>query len=365
MSSLAINKLQRQFNGLSTMTSSNGAIFIQQTTSTVTKKVVKQLRHYINVFDVSGSMSGGKTTAMVEQFLEFNKQVLKPYDSITVIVFDHEVRMIMYGKRVREVDFTRLVGQIQSTGGGTALYDAVHKGVDIAYKFQRKFRTAVTELVVFTDGEDQHSSLTLHDAKAKVSSPGVSDFHMVAMVVGRAGIPAMKAMCKPRHAHLISSENNDASGIRSVFGKMTKVIKKQITTVTTLVAVPATMMHHVAVSHQGGKMHGGVARLLANGGGRAAAPKKTCNGCGGKVGKGHQLCKRCKKGPTFQVIQPSPRDAVVNFLRKNGGSARLSKLGAAGVLPKEHRGGASIKDALMKMGFLIQGEKGLCACFLP
>ena len=359
------SRLARGSDGWATSlaTSNSGAVVIQKTTSTVTKKVVKQLRHYVNIFDVSGSMSGGKTRAMVEQFLEFKEQVLKPYDSITVIVFDHEVRVIMCGKRVRDVDHERLVSQIQSTGGGTALYDAVHKGVGLARKFQSRYKTAVTELVVFTDGQDQHSSLTLEDAKAKVASPGVSNFHMVAMVVGRSGIPAMAAMCTPRHAHLISSENNDASGIRSVFGKMTKVIQKQITTVHTVVAVPATMVHHhVTVSHQGGKMRPPckVTKVIKG----RVAPKKSCKGCGhGKVGKGHRLCKRCNNGPTFKVLQPSPRDTVVNFLRVNGGSARLSRIGVA-VLPKQHRGGASVKDALMNMGFRIEGQKGNITCFL-
>ena len=57
-------------------------------------------------------------------------------------------------------------------------------------------------------------------------------------------------------------------------------------------------------------------------------------------------------------------DTVANYLRAMGGSARLSKLGAD-VLPQRHRGGATVKDALQNMGFLIFGEGGLCTCYLP
>jgi len=87
--------------------------------------------------------------------------------------------------------------------------------------------------------------------------------------------------------------------------------------------------------------------------------------------KEKKMAKKKKKSIIGQPPQgddveemSSPFDTVANYLRAMGGSAKLSRIGAV-VLPQRHRGGATVKDALQNMGFLIFGEGGLCTCFLP
>ena len=87
--------LTKKFGGLSLINniSQTKTVVVQQTTQTETKTTVqKQLRHYVLLFDLSGSMAGGKIRAMVEQFKEFRKSVLKKKDYISVISFTNNVR---------------------------------------------------------------------------------------------------------------------------------------------------------------------------------------------------------------------------------------------------------------------------------
>ena len=223
----------------------NGAVTVvvqQRTTTHVQKTVNKQLRHYVLLFDVSSSMAGSKCTAMCNQLLHIGRQVLKPYDSVSIHVFDRTVRRILTAKRVREVDWTRLAGQIQSTGSGTALYDAVGKGLSTARAFHKNKRQAITELVVFTDGGDRHSQQqSWASIKAAITSPGLPNFHFVAMVVGSSGLGKMKRLVSGvKHAKLLASGEDGANGVRKVFGKLTTVITQRVTFTETRVAAQAT-----------------------------------------------------------------------------------------------------------------------------
>ena len=306
------------FGGLSLINNSSrtGTVIVQQTTQTETRTTVqKQLRHYVLLFDLSGSMAGGKIRAMVEQFKEFRKSVLKKKDYISVISFTNNVRVLADSLQVDQVDFRNLVAQISVASGGTALYDAILKGIEVARSFSRSKKDVVTELVAFTDGQDQHSSTALIDVKSKVAKPGVANFNMIVLVVGTSGIPAMQAICsEPQHAHLISEDDCNAEAIRKVFGKMTKIMKKKVTTVTTqafTVSAPAISAMRVPSKRRS------LARLT--GGGVPAnrcrtslktALKKTCIApeCGNKVGANYDLCKTCNKrlrGPTSRSTRRS------------------------------------------------------------
>ena len=148
---------------------------------------------------------------MVEQFKEFRKSVLKKKDYISVISFTNNVRVLADSLQVDQVDFRNLVAQISVASGGTALYDAILKGIEVARSFSRSKKDVVTELVAFTDGSDVHSLKKLIEVQTKVAKPGVSNFNMIVLVVGTSGIPAMQAICsKPQHAHLISEDDCSA-----------------------------------------------------------------------------------------------------------------------------------------------------------
>ena len=253
--------LAKDFGGLSLNGSRNGSRTtkttetVTETTETVTT-VKKQLRHYVLLFDLSGSMAGGKIKAMCAQFEEFKNVVLKEEDFISVISFNSlqvgdvdtsNVRVLAECLQVGDVDFDRLIKEISVASGRTALYDAIFKGIEVAQAFTQHTVTTslkhiseggtkkdvVTELVAFTDGQDAGSSKTLEEVKTRVAGPGVSHFNMIALVVGTEGIPAMQAICEgTQHAHLIAEESCDADAIRTVFGRMTKIMKTKVTTVT-------------------------------------------------------------------------------------------------------------------------------------
>ena len=155
------------FGGLSLINNSSrtGTVIVQQTTQTETKTTVqKQLRHYVLLFDLSSSMTASKIRAMVEQFKEFRKSVLKNKDYISVISFTHEVNVLADSVQVRDVNFDSLVAQISVAYGGTALYDAIFKGIEVARSFSCSKKDVVTELVAFTDGRDMHSLKKLIEA---------------------------------------------------------------------------------------------------------------------------------------------------------------------------------------------------------
>ena len=368
--------LAKNFGGLSLNGSRNGSRTtrttetVTETTETVTT-VKKQLRHYVLLFDLSGSMAGGKIQAMCAQFQQFKNVVLKEEDYISVISFNSNVRVLAECLQVVDVDFDHLINEISVASGRTALYDAIFKGIEVAQAFTQHTVTTslkhiseggtkkdvVTELVAFTDGKDSGSSKTLEEVKTRVASPGVSHFNMIALVVGTEGIPAMQAICEgPQHAHLIAEESCDADAIRTVFGRMTKIMKTKVTTVTRTVdsssgprrvlankicpkfgkkckfgnecthsadgPVPmVTVKMAVGESgrfkicprfgknckfgnqctHSGGGGGGGHGGRGGRGGGGGGggfsypAAKRNCiaPGCGNKVGANHDLCKTC------------------------------------------------------------------------
>ena len=111
--------------------------------------------------DVSGSMGGVMTTVKesVKRFLG----ALREGDQVTLIAFNDTIftlgrRETTTAGRIRAID--RL-----SSWGGTALYDAVVRSIDLLGRQQGR-----RALVIFSDGEDQSSHIPLDSVVRRVET---------------------------------------------------------------------------------------------------------------------------------------------------------------------------------------------------
>lgn len=135
----------------------------------------------IVAIDVSSSMTEAmpKVKDAVKKFLT----ALRPEDRVTLLAFNHNVftlarREHNVSARLRAID--RL-----AAWGGTALYDVLAKGLDMLGHEQGR-----RAFVVFTDGEDQSSHITLAQILRRVEA---SDATVYVVGQGRgARIPALK-----------------------------------------------------------------------------------------------------------------------------------------------------------------------------
>ncbi len=120
------------------------------------------------VMDISGSMRGKKQR--VDQAAELFLQLTNPSNELFLLGFNSEVKI--------DEDFTRDVEDIrdalfnQIVTGGTALYDAIHLGVEHAAEGSEPKKV----VIVFTDGEDKDSYYELEEVIEKVEESDVQVF---------------------------------------------------------------------------------------------------------------------------------------------------------------------------------------------
>ena len=120
------------------------------------------------VMDISGSMRGKKQR--VDQAAELFLQLTNPSNELFLLGFNSEVKI--------DEDFTRDVEDIrdalfnQIVTGGTALYDAIHLGVEHAAEGSEPKKV----VIVFTDGEDKDSYYELEAVIEKVEESDVQVF---------------------------------------------------------------------------------------------------------------------------------------------------------------------------------------------
>jgi Ca-activated chloride channel family protein len=124
--------------------------------------------------DVSGSMADAMdgVKAAAKRFLA----ALRPGDAVTILGFNDTV----FTLAKNATDSAEMMAAIDelSAWGGTALYDAAIKAIDMLGR-----RPGRKALVMFTDGEDRVSRMTLDDARARLEATNVM-FYAIAQ--GRA-----------------------------------------------------------------------------------------------------------------------------------------------------------------------------------
>jgi Ca-activated chloride channel family protein len=119
------------------------------------------------VFDKSGSMDG-KPLAEAKKGAKAFLEHLDDRDEVTIVFFDNTVYPPTGPIRLA-TGRQQLASRIDGTmaGGGTALYDAIANGFDLASVNAQKNPNQIHAVVVMTDGKDENSKMTLAQLKAK------------------------------------------------------------------------------------------------------------------------------------------------------------------------------------------------------
>jgi Ca-activated chloride channel family protein len=121
----------------------------------------------IFVFDKSGSMDGkplDEAKKGAKAFLDH----LDDRDEVTIIFFDNNVYPAV-GPMKLQTGRAQLESRIDGTmaGGGTALYDAIAAGYDLAAQHEKANPNQIHAVVVMTDGKDENSKMALGQLKSK------------------------------------------------------------------------------------------------------------------------------------------------------------------------------------------------------
>jgi Ca-activated chloride channel family protein len=156
--------------------------------------------------DISGSMAGAmpKLKRAVKDFLA----AVPAGNQVTLLGFNDSIfsltrKTMDPAERVRAVD--RL-----SSWGSTALYDAIMRGTDMLGR-----QTGRKVLVVFSDGEDQGSHVSLADLKRRLESSEVT-LYMIAQGRGLTLEPLKKLMSEladPTGGRALFTDNIDALNV--------------------------------------------------------------------------------------------------------------------------------------------------------
>ena len=159
---------------------SSSTVTAEETKSqTTVAHEVKIQRHWVIYLDVSGSMSGSKIKELKQCLVKiYTSHMVQDGDLVTIKTFSNEIKPLAIAMQVAMVDVASIVPKIRA-GGMTPLYDAIADGLAIAERAKKANRNLVTELIVFTDGADSSSRLSLQEVIKKVAKPGFGDFNLM------------------------------------------------------------------------------------------------------------------------------------------------------------------------------------------
>jgi VWFA-related protein len=134
--------------------------------------------------DISGSMSDAmpKMKSAVKEFL-----VAVPLENQVTVLGFNDLVITVARKTTNLADRLRAVDRLSALGA-TALHDAIAKGIDILG--QQVGRKA---MVVFSDGEDQGSLLTIADVEQRLQSSDVT-LYMIGQGRGLSAEPLKRIM---------------------------------------------------------------------------------------------------------------------------------------------------------------------------
>ena len=157
----------------------------------------------IVAIDISGSMAGAmpKLKRAVKDFLA----AVPAGNQVTLLGFNDSI-FSLTRKTMEPVERVRAVDRL-SSWGSTALYDAIMRGTDMLGR-----QTGRKVLVVFSDGEDQGSHVSLADLKRRLESSEVT-LYMIAQGRGLTLEPLRKLMSEladPTGGRALFTDNIDA-----------------------------------------------------------------------------------------------------------------------------------------------------------
>ena len=168
--------------------------------------------------DISGSMTPvmPKVKKAVEEFLG----AVPPRDQVTIVGFN-DTLIPVARKSTNPAERVRAVGLL-SPWGATALYDAIIQGVEMLGR-----QAGRRAMVVFSDGEDQGSHVTLEDVERRLQA---SDITLYIIAQGR-GIThdylrkVMQRLATPTGGRVFATDNIDR--LQDAFGELLDELSNQ------------------------------------------------------------------------------------------------------------------------------------------
>ncbi|KAK9061556.1 hypothetical protein SSX86_018738 [Deinandra increscens subsp. villosa] len=113
----------------------------------------------VTLLDISGSMTGTKI-ALLKQAMGFVVQNLGPLDRLSVIAFSSSACRLFPLRRMTETGKQESLQMINSlvANGGTNIAEALKKGAKVMT--ERKFKNAVSSVILLSDGQDTYTSIS-------------------------------------------------------------------------------------------------------------------------------------------------------------------------------------------------------------
>jgi hypothetical protein len=188
--------------------------------------------------DVSGSMRGAPSEALLAMFEDLCRNVLSPTDLLACCTFADEVKKLHAAMPLEKVDLDQDLKYIAANAGGrTALWDGVHWAVEkarFACKTLRERSGAghedpLVECLIITDGQDNASKRTsLKDLLPMLAHPGMPNFNLVVVGLGNVDQDALKQLCEgKKNAHFLYAKDMDA--FKQTLGQVVDRIKIRLT----------------------------------------------------------------------------------------------------------------------------------------
>ena len=190
-----------------------GLLEAQQSNCTTFSPIVNTTR-FILVVDVSGSMYG-KPLDDAKLGLNAFVDQMEPGDEAALLAFSDDI----YMTQAMTSDVNRLRKGIQSlqTIGGTHLYDAVAKAIDLSKNYSEK-----TAIVLLTDGQDGGSKFTARNIESMVAYHGIAFY---AIGLGSVDDQALKTLAKKTSGEFDPTPNS--SDLQKLYANTMRVYKKK------------------------------------------------------------------------------------------------------------------------------------------
>ena len=171
--------------------------------------------------DVSGSMSGAPSKALLAMFEDLCRNVLSPRDLLACCTFADEVKKLHAAMPLEKVDVDKDLKHIAANAGGrTALWDGVYWAVEKARFGCKTLREKsgaghedpLVECLIITDGADNSSKKTsLEELLPMLAHPGMPNFNLVVVGVGDVDQDALKRLCEGKqNAHFLYAKDMEA-----------------------------------------------------------------------------------------------------------------------------------------------------------
>ena len=201
---------------------------------------------FVVAIDTSYSMRGMRleeALAGIRTLVNAVRERRHAKDLIKLITFNQNHTTLQEYTQVQALDMSLLEAQLSAVtaSGGTAIYDTLqhmHDDLDVT---KASHRGRMTEFILLTDGDDQHSSrggsieASARAAKSRLATPGCPNFNLSLLFVGdcSTGMSRLSAFAEgPEHFHMKPCSDSPEA-IRRCFTSVIKQVTERIVRVET------------------------------------------------------------------------------------------------------------------------------------